>query len=150
MKFCPRCQTTKDDFTFGKDKKGRLGLSFWCRPCTNDYARERYPLVKERIRKSSKATYRRRINTYRNDRLTKNYGLSLEDYNKRLVTQDGVCAICKLPDSTGHSLAVDHSHTTGKIRGLLCKVCNLAIGNFRDNPIIMREAAKYLEEFSKL
>ncbi len=77
------------------------------------------------------------------------YGLALEDYAKMLVEQGGVCAICRLPPKGGKAsnacLNVDHDHKTGRVRGLLCAACNLAIGKLKDSPALLREAAAYLE-----
>ena len=82
------------------------------------------------------------------------YGITLEDYTKKLIGQGGVCAICKLPEisvdkRTGNlrNLAVDHCHTTGKVRGLLCSNCNMAIGKFKDSILLIETAVSYLKEY---
>jgi hypothetical protein len=74
------------------------------------------------------------------------YGISLEVYNAMLEQQGGVCAICGEKCRTGESLAVDHHHETGVVRGLLCRACNGAIGALGDDPEIIRAALRYLEE----
>lgn len=62
--------------------------------------------------------------------------------------QDGKCLICSDEVSyMNHRLAVDHDHKTGKIRGLLCKGCNVGIGNLKDNAQLCRRAAEYLESY---
>jgi hypothetical protein len=59
--------------------------------------------------------------------------------------QKGRCRICGgLPDATGR-LCVDHNHATGKVRGLLCRLCNAGLGAFRDNVKCVAEALKYLK-----
>jgi hypothetical protein len=63
------------------------------------------------------------------------YGLSLQDYRAMLERQGKVCGICKTP---GKPLCVDHCHATGKVRGLLCRDCNLGLGNYKDNPVFTR------------
>lgn len=69
-----------------------------------------------------------------------------------LKNQGGVCAICGKPETSTHksgtmkSLAVDHCHATGKVRGLLCSACNHGIGHLKDSKEIMRAAIKYIEE----
>jgi hypothetical protein len=73
------------------------------------------------------------------------YGITQEEYNSMVLIQNGVCAICKLPPSKKR-LSIDHNHETGKIRGLLCSRCNLAIGGFRDSAQLLREAANYIEK----
>ena len=79
------------------------------------------------------------------------YGLTPEDYQLMFNNQNGVCAICKKPESvlnktgTVRNLAVDHCHITGKVRGLLCTNCNIALGKFQDDKNLLRDALSYLE-----
>ena len=77
---------------------------------------------------------------WRNIVLKHNFGITLDDVEKKKVDQDFRCAICKerLP------LAVDHDHATGEFRGLLCYDCNCGIGMFKDRPSIILKAAEYL------
>lgn len=75
------------------------------------------------------------------------YGLSYMRWLELLRDQDGLCAICG-SENDGKTLAVDHDHATGKVRGLLCKRCNLMIGFASDDPNIMRQAIEYLEKSS--
>lgn len=66
-----------------------------------------------------------------------------------LVRQNNVCAICeKLPSLKEKVLGVDHNHTSGKVRGLLCGACNRALGLLKDNPILLRKAETYLARTS--
>ncbi len=71
------------------------------------------------------------------------YGMTIADYDALLERQGGVCAICK--KHPGETLCVDHCHATGKVRGLLCRKCNAAIGFLEDDPRAARAAAAYLE-----
>ena len=71
------------------------------------------------------------------------FGITLEDYNKLLSEQGGVCKICLGKDSD-RMLAVDHCHTAGKIRGLLCQKCNRAIGQLDDSIERLKRAIIYL------
>jgi hypothetical protein len=88
-------------------------------------------------------------------RLKRDYGITLGDYWRLFVDQKGVCAICKKPErrtdprtKTCSRLAVDHDHTRNKVRGLLCYRCNTAIGLFREDPILLQKAKCYLEAAS--
>lgn len=72
-------------------------------------------------------------------------GVSVDDYEKMHRSQGGLCAICGKPGDGRKSLAVDHCHTSGKVRGLLCLNCNTALGHFKDNPVLLLKAALYLE-----
>ncbi len=76
--------------------------------------------------------------------LDKNYGMSLDDYNEMYEDQDGRCMICDRPERENKLLAVDHCHTTGNVRGLLCQNCNLGIGLLEDNIKFLKGAIKYL------
>jgi hypothetical protein len=81
--------------------------------------------------------------------LQKSYGITLEDYNQMLQEQDGRCAIClgddpKSPERVKHWY-VDHCHSTGKVRGLLCNACNRALGNFGDDISNLQRAIEYLQ-----
>ena len=80
---------------------------------------------------------------YKGYRLKKSFGLTLDDYEKMLALQKGVCAICGQRDEH-FSLAVDHCHVTGRIRGLLCSQCNRGLGLFRDSIESLRAAINYL------
>jgi hypothetical protein len=66
----------------------------------------------------------------------------LQDYRAILERQGNACAICKMP---AKPLCVDHCHATGKVRGFLCRNCNLGLGNYNDNPDLHRAGAAYLE-----
>lgn len=86
----------------------------------------------------------------RASKLKYNHGITLEWYNSTLAAQGGGCAICGIPVCPQWGrLSVDHCHTTGRVRGLLCNACNVSIGRFRDQPERLRKAADYLEHHAK-
>jgi hypothetical protein len=77
------------------------------------------------------------------------FGLSVAQYQKMLLSQNGVCAVCKKPETRmwkgrPSNLAVDHCHETGAVRGLLCYLCNSGIGSLGDNAERIEAAATYL------
>jgi hypothetical protein len=78
------------------------------------------------------------------DKLRTKYGLTPDDYAHMVITQDGRCAICGAPFEGPYSAHVDHDHASGRIRGLLCRPCNIALGFLRDNPAVATAAARYL------
>ncbi|WP_363928481.1 endonuclease VII domain-containing protein [Thalassospira sp.] len=81
--------------------------------------------------------------------LRKLYGISLEQYDKMREDQNYCCAVClKHETSQKKRLSVDHSHTTGEIRGLLCENCNLSLIAQREDPDIFLRAADYLKKGS--
>ncbi len=86
-------------------------------------------------------------------RLKLYYGITLEDYNKMLQEQNGVCSICKEMETRlicGKivMLSVDHDHKTGKVRGLICNKCNRLLGFVNDNTKLLEEVINYLKKFS--
>jgi hypothetical protein len=87
---------------------------------------------------------------FRDDERQRKFGITPEWFRAQHEKQGGVCAICKKPETRKrmgliHDLAVDHNHTTGAVRELLCHACNVLIGYARENPEILRAAVAYLE-----
>lgn len=133
----------------------------------NKYSREYYHKNREILlakskssalkNKARKAAYeKKRYDENKKHFLEKNlrklYGSNAVDiYNKLHKEQNGCCAICKINEneilnSRGRKLYVDHCHDTGKIRGLLCHLCNFSIGGFRDNVVYLQSAIDYLNK----
>ena len=81
-------------------------------------------------------------------RLKVKYGLTAQNYDALLESQEGRCAICGTKDFSRSGVNthayVDHDHETGEVRGLLCFACNTGLGAFSDSPEIMLEAIAYL------
>lgn len=80
------------------------------------------------------------------------YGITVQQYNQLLVLQGNKCAICRTEFSgeggSKHSPHIDHCHTTGEVRALLCKNCNAGIGLLQDDVAILANAIKYLTAFA--
>lgn len=73
------------------------------------------------------------------------YGLTQEAFDNLLESQKGLCLICLRPPK---GPSVDHDHKTGKVRGILCRICNAALGAFRDDPEALERARVYLSNSS--
>lgn len=118
-------------------------------------ARERARLWRLANRARADANYARwRLENpeYEHVRILKRRGLTVEQYERMVVSQGGVCAICaekQRPQRTRWAvterLTIDHCHKTGRVRGLLCHRCNMSIGKFNDDSVLLRKAAEYLE-----
>lgn len=132
-KFCCVCQEEKPLSEFYREKTTRDGKSSRCKSCTLaavEYSKANDPLTYQKYRA----------------RLLKKYGLTEQQFTAMLKTQNFQCAIC-YADITGvGSTVVDHSHLTGKTRGLLCVSCNLGLGKFKDSIDILKSALVYLEQ----
>jgi len=105
---------------------------------------------KESTSSKDKACYarewrRKNPRASRNSDLKKNFGISIDEYERMEEAQGHACAICLQPPTGRYTnLAVDHCHTTGKIRGLLCADCNRGIGLLKDDKDILQRAVKYV------
>jgi hypothetical protein len=91
-------------------------------------------------RKEQHRRYRRK--TRRKDTLKYYYGISPDDYDRLFAQQRGACAICR--ERPAKTLCIDHCHATGKVRGLLCRRCNLGLGHLDDSPTLVSAALAYL------
>jgi hypothetical protein len=78
--------------------------------------------------------------------VARKYQLEWDEYRSMLEACGGKCEICHEPfDGEPH---VDHDHSDGRVRGLLCRRCNFGLGNFRDEASLLRTAIKYLNKNS--
>ena len=116
-KICMKCSTSKDIKNFNKDKGTRDGYKVECKQCR---------------------AYRQWVRT-----LKKVYNVTPEEYNDMYEEQEGFCDICGAhQDSLSIRLAVDHNHTTGKVRALLCMKCNTDLGVYENRE---QEFKRYLQ-----
>lgn len=110
---------------------------------------------KDKVISKTKAEYARKWRSnnprlVKNAYLMKNYGITIEVYEAMFEAQNGLCAICKQMetavrnDGSPQVLSVDHCHTTNEVRALLCKHCNIALGEFKDNITYLKSAIQYL------
>lgn len=111
-------------------------------------ARKRYKIQNNSIiNQKEKNRYSNNKEKYWARSLEKIYGISAKDYKEILGQQNYVCAICEDTNSNGKRLGVDHSHLTGKVRGILCSDCNMALGKFFDDYRLLEKASQYLRKF---
>ncbi len=107
---------------------------------------------KERLKTSSQARELQKQTSQRSA-LKRRFGITQKQYQDMLAVQGGVCAICNKPETgmdskrkTVIALSVDHDHTTGSIRALLCGDCNRGLGLFGEDPDLLERAAEYLRK----
>ena len=103
-----------------------------------------------RASKWNKENPNRRKIIIQKDNYKRRYGLSVEDKQLMIDNQNGLCAICNNPLKSTHDVCVDHCHTTNKVRGILCRKCNLGIGHLNDSLDILKSAIKYLKKHQKI
>lgn len=143
-KKCPRCAEQKPVGAFAVDRGRKTGLQSYCRPCQAGTARAIREADIEKYRAKSRAWYHAHPKSWWGIRLTQRYGLSLDDYDRMLISQSGRCLVCGNDFKHSRDSNVDHCHKTGRVRGILCTACNSGIGYFRDDPTIMESAITYL------
>lgn len=163
MKACRICARKKLLSDFHRASGMRDGHRSECKECTREIRRRYYanhrdesiarverwrrenPKKFEAWKKRNREENRDRIRvSNRRGHLRRKYGISLEDFDFLVVAQAGRCALCDRHD--GHGLHVDHDHTSGRVRGLLCGKCNKAIGLLDEDPRLFAAAVGYLTE----
>lgn len=151
VKLCSGCNESKDPSQFVSDKTKKDGLSTRCKECRRRYYNDnREYFARKHAEWSRKNAEHVRV-YLRNYTRQRRYGVSPEQVEQMLASQGGACAICRTTEPGGHGNTwhVDHNHTTGDVRGVLCSTCNTALGQFRDSPEILLAAIRYLLKGSK-
>ena len=155
MKRCRTCKEILSLSGFGNLSRSSDGHQPSCKPCTNlrmsGYGKKAYLKDPEKHRAKGRAYYHkvknedpeRHSKKVRSGNLRK-YGLTVPDFEALLLTQKGFCAICKKYLGRGRDMHVDHDHRTGEVRGILCNLCNVGLGAFKDSPQVLMSAARYL------
>ena len=152
------CQEWRNDFWLFARTVGEKAIGFTLRRKIADQ-----PLGpenwywKESLKSTNSADYQRQWRKHNPERaknlnLKKFYGLTLEDYRRMGEAQNWKCAICgsaettKDKDGGPRQMPVDHDHSTGKVRALLCTQCNRGLGFFKDSMERLEQAAAYLRK----
>lgn len=133
-RICTRCLVEKTvgvDFGWRQSTVNQRPRS-WCKECECDYRKEKYDPVRQGVHN--------RRNAF------KKHGITEEIFNEMLEDQGGICAICSNEQQSTRSdrLFIDHDHSTGTVRGLLCSNCNAGLGHFMDDPTSLQAAISYL------
>jgi hypothetical protein len=173
QKRCVRCGEVKPHAAFARRRSNIDGLQRHCRECAAEYHRARQESLGKKVRPKVEVPVGHKLclkcgevkpwsewhrNATASDgwstrckacraaegragHLKRQYGLTEAERDEMIASQMGLCVIClKAP-----AVHVDHCHTTGKVRGVLCFNCNSAIGKLGDDPDAVRRAAAYLE-----
>jgi len=146
-KTCNRCQRLLPFESFNKNRTFPDGLQPYCRECHKAHNADLYQRNKVNPSWVAKAKERRKKWHQKNGRsaaLRKLYGITVQQYEAASEAVGGLCEICGEKCVTGKTLAVDHDHETGAVRGLLCRKCNSGLGLFNDSTELLKAAAEYL------
>jgi hypothetical protein len=163
VKTCNQCGLRKPLDDFYAEKKGRDGRRPECKTCNlanraAKYRQNPRPAIERALRwkRENPERYRATQREYvrsgrkkvssRKSHLKREYGLTLEAFDAVLTSQGGGCAICGRPEPDN----VDHDHVTGRVRGILCFNCNVAIGHVGDDEDRLAAAMAYLARDDEL
>ena len=135
MKKCAKCKEKLSFSNFYKDRKSNDGHGSHCKKCKRDY-------------NQSPEAYARQLEKSRQHNRFKWSGFTEEDFQTKLKEQDYKCAICGTDDPGKTNWHADHDHNTGTKRGILCKMCNTALGMLNDDVDKLANAIKYLNHYS--
>ncbi len=164
MKVCFSCGEEKEEDAFNKNKRKKDGLETLCRVCRSQVvkspkaqeARKRYYDRTKEDAKVKRAVYteknRERLKQKRlEDRYKKHYNMTVQQYEEMRLAQNCRCFICNTHESenTHGKLFVDHDHTSGNVRKLLCNNCNIALGHIKDDRILLSKMDQYLKDHSQ-
>lgn len=137
MKICKRCNVKKNIAEFYKDSSKKDKLTIYCKSCCK--------IAESAYHKKNPV---KKINRVRKSMIYKTgLKITMEDYNQMLNDQDHKCGICQI---TMDVPRIDHNHSTGYIRMLLCGHCNTLLGMAKENITILQNAIQYLKKFNKV
>lgn len=123
---CSVCKVDKDKSEFYRRRKTKSSLQTLCKTC----------------KKLQNCSYKRSNSKYLKYNLKHKYNLTVDEYNSLVDKHGSKCAICRKDDGR---LCIDHCHSTGKVRGILCNRCNTSL-HLIENHNLHSRALKYLEE----
>lgn len=138
MAFCTNCKQEKllTEFYKSNDKSSKnrpIGRKSHCKDCIRYKSKIYYNTTKGRKYIQEKS--------WKN----KGFAFTVEEYEEMLIKQNYKCAICgSNKNKNGTRLCVDHDHSTGKVRGLLCHDCNTSLGKFKDSVELLNRAINYI------
>ncbi len=141
---CGEIKPALEYFKRGFYKDGSINYRSVCKVCHNKWALNHYHKNRKQGGIARQAAYRYTLRTA--------YGLSQAAFEEMLQRQDNKCTICgtllrnPFRELSGVRQAVDHCHTSGKVRDILCGSCNRGLGSFKDDTDLLKRAIKYLND----
>lgn len=141
-KYC--CRNCRDKLSYLKHREKKVLDAKLYTLAHPDTTREYQKNYRDEHKEETKVYSRKR--TKDKSRFKQTYGITLIDWQTMFEKQEGRCAICgKHQSEVKRGLNIDHDHVTGKVRGLLCYLCNIGIGSFGDSSEKLGKAILYLE-----
>lgn len=145
VKTCPKCLIEKQIAEYHSSKSTATGIQVYCKECQAFRYRE---WRRQNLKKMAADQKRRRHadpERFKDYSRKAMYGMGPGAYDAMLAKQDGKCAICRSEKGGGRGgFHVDHCHSLGHVRGLLCHGCNVSLGHFQHDTAVLEAAIQYL------
>ena len=158
MKICSKCETPKPAAQFRKDPRYAGGRFCWCDTCRHEYGSSPEKLAKDRasrkrrfadpkVRQAYNAAVRAKYATpagkrrHKDEMYQRKYGITLAFFESEVKKQKRRCKLC----GKRRRLVADHNHKTGKYRGAICGICNVAVGRIELVPDFIPKVQEYLK-----
>jgi hypothetical protein len=138
MKQCTKCGVQKPLFEFYKDAIRSDGLRGTCKICDIKKSRTYREQFPEKSKKQ-----------VRNSKLKIKYGIDLDQFEAMKSLQNNKCSICEIEFTDPKYTCVDHDHTTGAVRSILCGHCNTMLGLAKESTKTLNSAILYLDKHAK-
>jgi len=159
MYVCTKCNEQKPNSEFSKNITRKTGHNSYCKLCHKNYVAKHYQKNKktyfekaEDWKTNNPQKRKDVVNKYakknpeklKNNSLKSLYGITLEEFHNKLSLQQHKCAICNNEFKNSKDAHMDHCHTSGNTRDILCMSCNIGLGYFKDSVPIILAASQYL------
>lgn len=148
LKVCTKCKETKDTTEFGRHRRAKDGLSWICKDCNKEHTKKWASENQDKVKAYRKQYRPKAVEQRRWSLRLSEYGVTKEMFYEMLESQNNLCKICS--DKFTKEPHVDHCHTAGKVRGLLCSKCNTALGLARDSEEILMKMIEYLRGIDEI
>lgn len=135
-KTCALCQQIKPTSEFFRNRATKDGLNRICKLCSRDEKRRRYQSMSKKDRQFYSSRWK----------VMKKFGFTEDSYKQYLDKIESLPDVCEICGST-ENLCFDHDHSDPNphVRGVLCHSCNVGLGHFRDNTLLLKKAIDYLQ-----
>ena len=148
MKTCGRCNLTKPLDNFGDKRTAKDGKNTYCKACRTVFCKESMERNQHRPCSVCKEKPRMHKQTrcfecHRLSVKASTYGITIEEAREMSQRPCAACGRHEHEIGGKHPMAIDHCHGTGRVRDVLCRYCNAALGMLLDDPIRIEQLKQY-------
>ncbi len=148
MKTCRVCKIPKPNSEFNKSSRDRQ--QSLCKKCQSEYGKEWRKKNRDKNRGYCKKYYSGNKHKWRARFYQSKYGMTIQEIDELLKSQNGICPICRTAFKNTKLMSLDHDHTTGKLREILCNKCNTALGLLDEKIDRFERAIQYINKWNTI